>query len=239
MDAIYYKNPGKDSWVSGIPSPHSNIYLRHCEGCGTILVFSFCSFSVPSRPSPGGLREPNCPPVVLAVELSWRWPGWRQSPAWPADFSGNTSWWGRVSPGAASLGTWTRAGRREQRTPAATTSGSSRRPSWAWSPPTGRSRSRRASGRSQGWPAGRPGIPGGGPGNILKILRWKYFYKNCLLSDLVRVPNEINIVAGNKKCLGVLLLQVEIHLVPPHAVHVELLVAVVGQWNLGQTGAQI
>ena len=52
--------------------------------------------------------------------------------------------------------------------------------------------------------------------------------EDCV-SDLVRVPNKINIVAGNKKCLGILLLQVEIHLVPPHAVHVELLVAVVGQ----------
>ena len=49
------------------------------------------------------------------------------------------------------------------------------------------------------------------------------------LSDLVCVPNKINIVTGNKKCLGVLLLQVEIHLVPPDAVHVELLVAVMGQ----------
>ena len=52
---------------------------------------------------------------------------------------------------------------------------------------------------------------------------------DSVLSDLVCVPNKINIVTGNKKCLGVLLLQVEIHLVPPHAVHVELLVAEVGQ----------
>ena len=49
---------------------HLIIYLRHCEGCGTILVFSFCSFSVPFHPSPAGLTELNCPLVVLAVELS-------------------------------------------------------------------------------------------------------------------------------------------------------------------------
>ena len=53
--------------------------------------------------------------------------------------------------------------------------------------------------------------------------------RDAVLSDLVCVPNKIYIVTGNKECLGVLLLQEEIHLVPPDAVHVELLVAVVGQ----------
>ena len=47
--------------------------------------------------------------------------------------------------------------------------------------------------------------------------------------DLVGVPDKVNVVAGNNEGLGVLPLEVEIHLVPPEAVHVELLVAVVGQ----------
>ena len=47
--------------------------------------------------------------------------------------------------------------------------------------------------------------------------------------DLVGVPDKIHVVARHKKCLGVLLLEMEIHFVSADAVHVELLISVVGQ----------
>lgn len=47
--------------------------------------------------------------------------------------------------------------------------------------------------------------------------------------DLVGVPDKIHVVARHKKRLGVLLLEMKIHFVSADAVHVKLLICIVGQ----------
>ena len=52
-------------------------------------------------------------------------------------------------------------------------------------------------------------------------------------THLVGVPDEVHVVAGHQEGLDVLLLEPEVHLVAPHAVHMEVGVSVVGQRHLG------
>ncbi len=55
-----------------------------------------------------------------------------------------------------------------------------------------------------------------------------------MLLDLVSMPYEVHVVAGHQEGLHVLLLQLQVHLVPPHAVHMEVRVRVVRQRHLNR-----